>query len=737
MFALTLGLSSVRGGGAAAAPFVPPALTTAKVDGDSRSQNMGGRSVTGPGGGFTATGGYGNGYSATGLIQPICGNKWIHDEGYLHAVGATSTKTMQYRSQTTDIDSTLPGDLTANPGYVFSGSVQPAEAEWSILSDSLFTVVTQPGHHVFLLCSVNDTATNYNTPFTNSVSLTIIGQYLDALGAAGKMVYLANELPRGDSYYQMEAHGAAASITVTNNAFPANFQDGDSFGDIGVVGWAGAGTLPVPFTKVGSAPGQNQYTVAAGVYAQGGTARQVWINYNATPTGGRTNNTATGRVMNDWFNSSAANFVSSLGDNYGVPGCQYQRPYVHVFDSWGALLDPAHAGGSNIPLPATFDILQLHPSMPAAARYAAALKTAFDADYPSAPSLELRPIYNNWYIARHNGLLGNQTGTLPPSMRIAKAGLLSGSGVPFASVDASGNVTPIAGNPAFVDSNPANSFFNFSTGAWKVHYTASGFFSNGTQIWFEQDIGNYDLVNMVEGTIGRNCLMNGMMDGFTAVGFNLPAVNGTSTVTGITAAMIPYGWGITGAGLNTAIAAGNAAITVGQETWGDGYPRFFIEIEGVHTATMNIQFQSATVNAPLARLQQARFQSGLRQMYAKHSTNGHLYGTFSNTLTGNINQVPSINRLASGRPSANTTVSGLATRTVDGGAAMYVSDAFLAVPFFGGNSSDLYRLAPLSDLTGNNGSTTTLTQLLLNTNNVPIAIRYGMGQAQLRSRSDI
>lgn len=687
-----------------------PALTFAKYDGDSRTQNAGGRVASG----VSVVSTLGSpGYGALGLIQAVCGNKWLQKEGWTHAIGGSTTLAMLYRQATTSIAT------TGNPAFTTTGVAN--DVQYSANSDGLKTVVTQLGNHVFLLCSVNDGggtgAAYYNNPFIGSQSINTIISYLDNCIAANKVVYLANELPRGDASYEMELKTVTGGTCTATNL--TNFEDGESYGAVGCVGTFTGSPLPRRLTKVVSAPAQDQYTVASGVYVFGGTApATVRITYNASPGGSRTNNTAHGAVMHAWFNSSDANFTW-LGNDYGVPGCQYNRPLVRVFDSWTGLLNVA-SGSLNLPLQGTHDNLQLHQTPYASYLYANSLKTKFDADYPTATTQEQRPVHNNWYAAKGSGGAGvTYSGTLPPSMRVVTPTLISINGVAIGHAD--------TGTGTITGTGIASGSLVFATGVWTITFTASATsMPSNAQLWFEQDIGNYDPVTLTEGTTGRNVLMNGLMDMTAAVGTGLSVFTGVSTVTGVTSSQIPYGYTLASAATNTAIANGTISLTVTSETTGDGFPKFVIEAHGVHTASIALALTQVSSIGSLSRNPKNTLMFGVRQGYAKESSEGHMYG-----VSGNFCSIAA-STTAVNKPNSAGTIPAilLSARIADGVSGMYLDDLFLSAN--SGNPTDLYRLGPIVDISGWSGINVTFNSTLGSIANVPFAVKYSVGQVQGR-----
>lgn len=704
-------------------------LTTAKLDADSRTASAGnwdgGRVTT-----ARASSGLG-GIGFAALIQPLAGNIFLIDQGHNHAVGDTTTLAMLERSKSLSVAT------TGNPAFAITA--RGADANFSINSDGRASVLTQTGNIVVSASvGVNDTASYFNTRDDNVTAavgwktVRHAAAYADALGAAGKRWYVGNEIPRGRAQYFETKTVASGTCSATNTG---NFVDGESYGAVGVVGVFAAGA-PRPLVKVASAPAQDQYTVSAGgVYAFGGTAPiSVFIAYNANGTSGNPTDDRI-RVINEWCNSSAANFVSTVnGIDYLIAGLQYNRPWVRVVDTFNAVLDTA-SGALQLALPGTMDNLQLHGFAPGQHLVATAFKAKFDADFPGAKRLDYRPTRNNWYSARGTGAAGvSHSGTLPPSMRWTAGNevptLISVNGVPIGRADTATGVITGTGI--------ASGALNFATGAWSIAWTASATsMPNNAQLWFEQDIGNFDVATLAAGTISRNPQMNGLLDMTPASGSNLTVTTGTTSVTGLTGSQIPYGWDFTNAALNAAIAnnnaTSNATVSV-RVTTAAGFNRFNLAIAGIHTAIIQAGLTQTVANGPNNRMPTTgeMFVAG-EITYAAHPTIGRLYGTTAGSLTQSSVTPPVTRTGSSGSRSDTVAVS---TRIQDTGTALYIDDKLLAVA---GGPLTLYRASPLLDLTGPAGSaavswTSLSVASAINTvANVPFAVEFGIGRLQLRN----
>jgi hypothetical protein len=699
-----------------------PSLSTAKFDGDSRTASMGGRTVSG--GSLIITGGYGAAFNMAGLIQTVCGNKWLLKEGFQHAIGASTTLAQRERSLSNSIAT------VGNPAQVTTGGI--TDNQYSVGSDGVATILTQSGNHIFSCAvGVNDNsgspATYYNSPSTASQTLATIASIADAIGVAGKVWYVGNEFPRGDGCFVMESKTVSGGTCTATNT--TNFVDGETFGAVGVVGVFATGA-PRPLVKVGSSPIQDQYTVTSGgLYTFGGTApTTAYITYNASPSGGRTATYDQLRIIKEFMESSSSNFTSSVNSvNYGIPGLQYNRPWVRVADTFAATVDSA-TGASQLPKPGQFDNLQLHGNILAAYRTAVAFKTKFDADYPSAESIDQRPTRNNWYAARGTGSGTTFSGTLPSSMCVGFTStnaptLIAINGIPIGKVDTSSG--------AITGTGITSGTLNYTTGAWSITFAVATTMAANNQLWFEQDIGNYDLTTMAEGTIGRNAVNNGLLDMTAASGTNLTTTTGTSSISGIAGSSIPYGWTLSNAAMATAVTNGTASVSVASETDSNGYPRFVVEASGSHTATTSLQLGSGAINSISGRITAGDgITAGAQARYSKHSTIGRFYGCTGIQCNGNM-VTTSLSRNSS---TGSQSVTSLTTRSNDGGTGMYIDDSLLDES---GGAFDAYRVTPILNTTGSSLGATQVNLIMTTAATVPFSYRFGLGRAQLRRRNDV
>jgi hypothetical protein len=702
--------------------FSFPPLTTAKYDGDSRSASMGGMGINS--GILSVQGGYGAAFNSAGLIQSVLDNKFLLKQGFQHAVGASSSYAQLTRMNSLSI---------ANTGNPAAGvSFGATDDDFSIWSDGLHSVLTQPGSHVFTpSIGVNDgsgaSAAYYNNPSLVSQTLNTIATIADQLGVAGKVWYVGVGEPRGRQFVSMESRtvtGGTCTATLVNR-----FTDGESFGVPGVIGVFASG-FPKRLTKVGAAPAQDQYTVSAGgVYVFGGTApTTVFLNYNAQPSGGLIATNDAIRVVREFMLSSAANFVSAINSvNYGIPGLLYNRPHVRVWDSFTALVDPT-TGAEQLALPGTMDNQQLHCNIYGAYKTAVALKAVFDADYPSAQSQALAPTRNNWWAARGTGAGVAFDGTLPTTMRTGFTGtpaptIISINRAVIGSVN--------TGTGAITGTGIVSGSLNFATGAWSITFDLASRMPANAQLWFEQDIGDYNVATLTPGTQGRNLLMNGLMEVFTAVGTNLTVVSGTSTISTVPAASVPYGWGLSGAAVQTAITAGTMEMSVFSDTLA-GYPRFSVRARGVHSAAATPTLGQTISNATAAVEGINFIQSGAQISYQDHPVDGTQFGHLGTAVSQFIVPSPSLTRPS---PTGPASVTSMGSRTADGGSGMHVPENLLTDA---GGQFSAYRLTPMVDVSDVvSWGTTQLNITIVPVALMPFSYNVGYGRIQFRAREDV
>lgn len=710
-------------------PFTPLPLSTAKSQGDSRSAALGdyinnGVSVT------VTVGLYSVGSLA--LVQAMAGNIFLFDQGFQHAVGASTTLAQFERDKTNAI--------TTTGNTAFAQTNVAADANFSFRSDGNTTPLTQPGKHIISASmGVNDgTGTSgafYDNPITGKGSLSTINSI--AVSYSAKVLYTGNEFPRGDSYYTMELKTVTGGTCTASNI--VNFVDGESFGAPGAIGIFATG-LQKRLTKVTANPQQDEYMVnnATGVYTFGGATKPLTarIHYNSSPPAGRYNYAANSNrllILNEFYNSSAPNFVSAVnGQNYNLPGLKYGKPHVRVCDTWNALLD-ASSGAARTCKPGTSDSLQLHNLGYGAYLAGKVISAKIRADYPTAPDLSTSPRRNNWRVAVGNGALTAYSGTLPPTMRTAFTGgtpaptLISRNGVPIGSINVA--------NGAITGTGILNGNLNFDTGVWNINFNAATEMPVSAQLWFEQDIGNFDIANLLPGNISRNPVMNGLLDIFTAVGTGISSGNGVSSIPTIANTSIPYGYTLTNTALVNAINAGTATASIDNITTDDGFPMLCFNYDGIHNADIIPTLSTGVIPNYTSRVsadQKAMVGSHVR--HRLHPTLGSHYGNngYANTLNLSLS-----NTVPRNSPTGIQNVGTLATRVNDRGLNLFPVDT-LILKDEPANTWDLCRISALLDTTGGIVNTAILNFTLGSAQaNFPASFSVGVQRLFIRVRSDV
>lgn len=710
------------------------AFTVSTYNADSRTANSGGRSASAS---LVTVAAGNNGTNMAGYIQAVCGNPYLLREGYQHAVGGSTTLAHLNRAQSLNIAT------TGNPAYDTTGA--SPDGIWSQGSDGLTSDISQSGSHIISpSVGVNDgggvTGAFYNAGGVVAVNtLKTIAAIADLYGQAGKVWYVGNELPRGRTHFPLELHTVSGGAWSTT--YSTNFTDGESYSAVGVVGFFDAENKWRPMRKVASNPGQDEYVITSpGNYLAGGTPpSSTRTTYNAEPGGLSATSTAL-KIINEFMNSSAANFVSAInGVDYAIPGLQHNRPWVRVADTFNAYLDTS-TGSQQLAAPGTLDNLQLHGTQLAAYRVAKAFRTKMLADYPSLATVDQRPTRNNWWAARGTGSATTFSGTLPPTMRVGFTDspaptLVTLDGAPIGKVDTT--------TGAITGSGVTGGSLNFSTGAFTLTLPTAP--ANNSRIWFEQDIGNFDLATMTEGTIGRNALYNGLFDLTPASGGNLTITTGTvlaALATALPTATVPYGWDVsggTGAALANGVTAGTTSLLGGNDTIvldGKTYPLHMAEFAGYETSGGPLlQYQQYNINGFALRANipggaYGKVMSGAYLRYMRPTLMGRTYGTLGHRfqIGGGCNAVPR------NSPSGIVNSTGWRSNWGDGATGMYIGDELLAEE---GGELGLHLVSPTISLDGMTAITNPAFSIsLAATASVPFSAKLGMTRAQVRRRND-
>ena len=328
-----------------------------------------------------------------------------------------------------------PAANFSNAAYSQSHSNIAVDASNNYHNTGNFSAMTDPAQVVFLEAGTNDFLAG--GPATSNIlySLQNIADMLDCLGpygdaadydqcptGANKIVILSDETPRGlaESYSianntangSPEVHTApigGGSITVIEAArFVVDdgvyYLPAASSGPPFVAG-PNDGVMLTNCTPC--TPQRGQYNASAGVYtfAGGDGNAVVGIDYRWSDSAVSTApNYLT--TIHDWIDDSthcSANFQDPISNQtYPISGAQCNRPWVHVAQTWNALLDPTSLGnciarGNNCyNAKYTLPIDGLHPGFTGGQIMAGAMLTAArNAGAVKATSQYPLPIANN------------------------------------------------------------------------------------------------------------------------------------------------------------------------------------------------------------------------------------------------------------------------------------------------------------------------------------------------------
>ena len=328
-----------------------------------------------------------------------------------------------------------PAANFSNAAYSQSHSNIAVDASNNYHNTGNFSAMTDPAQVVFLEAGTNDFLAG--GPATSNIlySLQNIADMLDCLGpygdaadydqcptGANKIVILSDETPRGlaESYSianntangSPEVHTApigGGSITVIEAArFVVDdgvyYLPAASSGPPFVAG-PNDGVMLTNCTPC--TPQRGQYNASAGVYtfAGGDGNAVVGIDYRWSDSAVSTApNYLT--TIHDWIDDSthcSANFQDPISNQtYPISGAQCNRPWVHVAQTWNALLDPTSLGnciarGNNCyNAKYTLPIDGLHPGFTGGQIMAGAmLRAARNAGAVKATSQYPLPIANN------------------------------------------------------------------------------------------------------------------------------------------------------------------------------------------------------------------------------------------------------------------------------------------------------------------------------------------------------
>lgn len=547
--------------------------------GDSRVQKSSG--FTGSGSSFGTTIGVAGGFM--GGILSALGGKSLPGRYGMYGAGATTTRAGTKRI------SVVSNASTGNTAQTDTGNA--SDAQFSPQSTGEYSAVTDPAQIVWYLYSTNDPgyASYFTTP---KASMLEIASHLDSFNAAGKFVFLLNELPRGRSIIYGDVRtvtALACTLTYggTTSNSPAvtrliNKDTGAVYTDVGAGSLTATGQFKVTSTT----------TTTTVSFFTGDTIATSQIDYYVT---GSTTSTYLNTVHN-WLSSSASNFIDpDSGTDYAIPGALYGRSaYVELVDVWAAAKDPATSYPNVKAIDGFYagDNLGLHPSALGTFLVGAACKAAFDRRFSSAPVLDKLPGKNAVLFATANGVLTSFSGTLPTvgmvpvtlgQLAIYVAGVLAGID------NGSGAITPQG-------ANLASGTINYATGALALTFSAAP--ANNAKIEVYADSGT-------------NLVVNGLLDPAQGTGGTLPTSNGGkaantagATVTG----SLPKGWSVqVDTDTQTALTAGTFALDFDatQTHPVTGLPELRVSVLGAIGGTLNTASQitiTTTVTVPASRI---------------------------------------------------------------------------------------------------------------------------------------
>jgi hypothetical protein len=445
------------------------------------------------------------------------------------------------------------------------------DMSWNIGGSHSYSPLNGPQQAVLIVDSVNDTvgafgspaggsgygqcpgpiySTKYPSMLVSTPCLTMvnIAAILDAYLAAGKLVFLADEVPGGPKTAQMEQHAVTASCsgTITASNVPL-YKDGSQWAGTnglgatvipvaGLIGTVGTSTYIYTYTTGAPAVGYYSVNPTTGVYTintsdplctSGGYA---YLNYTYSPvTSGSTR-----AIIHAWLTSNKADFVFG-GIDYYFPGALYNRPNVIPLYTWEAIIDanPTNYSGpydtcavnNCYSLSGAFDSLALHPTIYGANLFASAVRKAM-ATNPKLlglPSNTQAPIYNNIVCGKSNGAALTYSCIMPASMLQ--------TGHPTVTLAWLNNTVTESGGTFTGTGLAGGSTVNYSTGAVTINFTAAP--PVNTNIFLLSDPTNLNWNNpMLENVAGSNAVCSGIL-GLTT----FPAgwqCYGTPTLTGVT-----------------------------------------------------------------------------------------------------------------------------------------------------------------------------------------------------------
>ena len=511
------------------------------------------------------------------------------------------------------LDATLTGWTLTDPFY-------------NSINVGLHSACSDPAALVFFMTGTNDGSLPTLQALKNQAAI------FDAMGPSGcnKVVIAGNEIPRGLATAIQERHTIPTSpyqVTVVNS--------GQFYDDQGVYyAPAAASNAPgandgVALTKVSLSPAVGQYSVLNGTYtfnsADAGNAVVTWYRWTNDAAGPNL------LTIHDWLEDGSQCSGSfndpNGGGAFAISGAQCNRPWLHVVDTWGQVID-ASTGSNNYPLP-FFSIDGLHPIPAFGTKIASAMAAPAAAFVGTSPQIPL-PTVDNPNVA----------------------------GSVFASGAAPTNACPgtIQSKQYFFTMSSAGQGPPASSGLYSV---GMKLFANTTDLVAGDVVNCVDGVNNVLGLTTAASATASLSNVFVQVDPNSIAVNGLfshlnvpSTPPMITSCnghcgtpstgnsvtqTVPSGWTFSlGPNNTTDLNAGTLIVNYGVETngLGDGYDDFIVQVGGVTTSgAVAISFTSSSPLNSSGLMTAGDMHRATCRVTVSAGPNGHLAGMFFPTVS--------------------------------------------------------------------------------------------------------
>jgi hypothetical protein len=473
--------------------------------------------------------------------------------------------------------------VTTGDAYGVSTSYNTAGDDpfWT-LAEGYFSPIDHPSMIVFYFPEgVNSTGARYTSDTTGVLAaLMDIKRTVAAFVAAGKVVMLGNEIPKGYNTKYMEAKTFVSGLATATNT--TGFVDGESFP---TPGNGLISPLGVSYTKVTTLAGAGEYTVnSSGQYRVHSTDPM----YNATGYIGvySYNPAATDNrhlAIHQWLSSSDAAYVGQitgfdLGFSYGIPGALYGQTMVFPVNTWDAVYDPS--SGTNYYGYAGYHLDQVHGTQTLAVAIRAACLAALALAYPArTTSIAQITNKNNFKALTFTGVGPHTTGALVGDMAaLASQANISQLTMRLVSPtvnysyrfvdDGNGTTATLTGNDTASQNQLAAANYKFTYSTKQCVFTLVSNLGTNRECHMEAD--------------PTNILRNSTFD--TAQGT-------TALPTNVTGSATPQDWVITlNTGLTNALVIGNRAaggidIDVSYTTDGDGVRWLVLKVWGKPTAS--------------------------------------------------------------------------------------------------------------------------------------------------------